>query len=366
MSRIGPGVESAIEAVQALLQRAEQSRTSDVHIHRVGGEYVVDFRLDGLLSRASSHPLELGERMIGRLKYLARLKTYQDHLPQEGRICGREAGVASDIRLATYPTINGEKAVLRMLHERSTPGLKDLGFPPVALAVLERFLGGPSGLLLLTGPAGSGKSTTIYACIQHLAALGGRHIVTVEDPVERVIPGVMQTEVNEAAGLTFGKAARHLLRLDPQVFVLGEIRDDETADILVRAALTGHLVIATLHAGSCSGVFDRLCSLASETRSAISAVDLVLNQRLLRLVCNSCKGAGCASCEGTGYRGRVPAVEWVRVTQSVRHDFLTGGMAAVKPEISLEAAVADLVSRGLTTSSESIRVLGRPGGNENP
>src|SRR4029079_6186883 len=176
-----------------------------------------------------------------------------------------------------------------------------------------------SGLLLLTGPAGSGKTTTIYACLRRLAERGGRHIITVEDPAEQIISGVMQTEVNEARGLDFARAARHLLRQDPQALVIGEIRDEETATIAVRAALTGHLVISTLHAGSCQGVFERLLVLCPDHSAVASSVELVLNQRLVRRLCPDCSGQACSSGLPTGFRGRLPIVECLRVTDALRH-----------------------------------------------
>ena len=174
--------------------------------------------------------------------------------------------------------------------------------PAAANAELEKFLRQTTGLLLLTGPAGSGKTTTIYACLRHLAELGGRHIITVEDPVEQIVPGTMQTEVNEAIGLDFARAARHLLRQDPQVLIIGEIRDEATAQLAVRAGLTGHLVISTLHAGSCQGVFERLLAMCADHSAVASAVELVLNQRLIRKVCSACDGAGCETCLHTGYQ----------------------------------------------------------------
>ena len=173
-------------------------------------------------------PATVAGRVFGRIKYLARLKTYQESMPQDGRIAKEEISAAHDVRVATYPTVTGEKIVLRFFPE-AAQSLAELGYAAAAREVLERFLKSQSGLLLLTGPAGSGKTTTIYACLRYLAESGGRHIITVEDPVEQVLPGIMQTEVNEARGLTFAKAARHLVRQDPQVLVIGEIRDEETA-----------------------------------------------------------------------------------------------------------------------------------------
>src|SRR5208282_2939661 len=167
---------------------------------------------------------------------------------------------------------------------------RELDFPEPVCRELETFLRQTAGLLLLTGPAGSGKTTTIYACLRFLVELGGRHVITVEDPAEQIIPAVMQTEVNEARGLTFAVAARHLLRQDPQVLVIGEIRDEETANIAVRAALTGHLIISTLHAGSCKGVFERLQTMCADRYAVAAVLGLVLNQRLIRRLCAKCDG----------------------------------------------------------------------------
>ena len=215
-----------------------------------------------------------------------------------------------------------------------------------------------AGLLLLTGPAGSGKTTTIYACLRYLLELGGRHIITVEDPVEQIIPGVMQTEINDARGLTFPKAARHLLRQDPQVLVIGEIRDEETANIAVRAALTGHLVITTLHAGSCRGVFERLLVMCPDRFAVASVVGLVLNQRLIRRLCPTCRGDGCESCLRTGYLGRAPLSEWVKPDEPLREQLRSHDTAMIAPSVSLETAGRALVERGITNDAELRRVLG--------
>jgi type II secretory ATPase GspE/PulE/Tfp pilus assembly ATPase PilB-like protein len=212
--------------------------------------------------------------------------------------------------------------------------------------------------MLLTGPAGSGKTTTIYACLAHLAAASGRHIITIEDPVEQLIPGVMQTEVNEARGLDFARAARHVLRQDPQVLVIGEIRDEATAGIAVRAALTGHLVISTLHAGSCRGVFERLSTLCADASAVASCAELVLNQRLLRQLCSRCGGQGCEACLRTGYRGRIAAVEWLRVGDRVRTGIRTRDFNALAPVETLQASAQALVRSGRTRQEELERVLG--------
>jgi type II secretory ATPase GspE/PulE/Tfp pilus assembly ATPase PilB-like protein len=349
---------SAPKILEELICRAEAAGASDIHLQMSGQAAQVSFRLDGVMTPTSELPAEVADRVFGRIKFLAKLKTYQDSLPQDGRIDKGEVGAQSDIRVATYPTVTGEKIVLRLFTSANAPALGGLKLPAEVREELERFLRRSVGLLLLTGPAGSGKTTTIYGCLRFLADLGGRHVITVEDPVEQIIPGIMQTEVNEARGLTFAKAARHLLRQDPQVLVIGEIRDEETANLAVRAALTGHQVISTLHAGSCQGVFERLLAICADKYAVTSAVDLVLNQRLLRRVCEKCQGAGCEACLQTGYHGRVPVVEWMRIDENLRSQLRSQGPAALKPPILLEARARDLWRQGVTTEAEFCRIFG--------
>jgi type II secretory ATPase GspE/PulE/Tfp pilus assembly ATPase PilB-like protein len=349
---------SAPETLERLVQSAERAGASDIHLQVRGGTAEVSFRLDGLLAPVATLAANLAERVFGRIKYLARLKTYQDSLPQDGRIDAADIKSRNDLRVATYPTVTGEKIVLRLFQTSVVRGLGELGLPEQAWAELENFLRQPAGLLLLTGPAGSGKTTTIYACLRQLAEGGGRHIITVEDPVEQIIPGVMQTEVSEPRGLDFAKAARHLLRQDPQVLVIGEIRDEETANIAVRAALTGHQVIATLHAGSCRGVFERLLVLCRDHSAVASAVELVLNQRLIRRVCARCKGAGCEACLRTGYQGRVPLVEWLRLSDASRDAVRRHDLAHLQPQHTFADQARQLIGTGASTESEQRRLFG--------
>ncbi len=348
----------APEIVEQLLHQAQRAGASDIHLHTSEAGVAVAFRMDGLMTPIAQFPAEVAERIFGRIKFLARLKTYQESLPQDGRIDKHLVHAASDIRVATYPTVTGEKIVLRLFSTGAVTGLSDLAFPADAVSELERFLRQNSGLLLLTGPAGSGKTTTIYACLRHLAASGGRHIITIEDPVEQVVPGVMQTEVCEARGLDFAKAARHLLRQDPQALVIGEVRDEETACIAVRAALTGHLVISTLHAGSCQGVFERLLVLCPDRSAIASAIELVLNQRLMRALCSRCKGEGCPVCLQTGYKGRLPLVEWLRVEEPLRAQIRSREIRAVAPHRTLEESARDVLRGGLSNQTEYRRVFG--------
>jgi general secretion pathway protein E len=349
---------SAPRIVEDLIQRAERAAASDVHLQMEADGASVSFRLDGMMTPATKISGDIAERVFGRIKFLARLKTYQDSTPQDGRIDQRSVNARSDIRVATYPTVTGEKIVLRLFNPLAAKGIDELEFPAAAAMELESFLRQPAGLLLLTGPAGSGKTTTIYACLRCLAQAGGRHIITIEDPAEQIVPGVMQTEVNEAQGLDFARAARHLLRQDPQVIVIGEIRDEETANIAVRAALTGHLVISTLHAGSCKGVLERLFVLCPDHSAIAASVELVLNQRLLRKLCRQCGGSGCGACLQTGYQGRVPAVEWLRVAETVRAKIRTHELQTVAPQPTLEESARALVQKGITNELELRRVIG--------
>jgi type II secretory ATPase GspE/PulE/Tfp pilus assembly ATPase PilB-like protein len=350
---------NAPKIFEELVRRAEAARASDIHLHMHGGAASVAFRLDGVLTPVEELSADVAERVFGRIKYLARLKTYQESLPQDGRIEKAEVGSHEDIRVATYPTVTGEKIVLRLFSAAEAKNLDELGLAPRVVEELRRFLAGTSGLLLLTGPAGSGKTTTIYACLRQLAAAGGRHIITVEDPVEQVLPGIMQTEVNEARGLDFAKAARHLLRQDPQALVLGEIRDDETANLGVRAALTGHLVISTLHAGSCKGVVERLMVMCADKYAVVSALSLIVNQRLLRKVCANCGGRGCERCLQTGYAGRAAVAEFVSLDEAVRGRLRESGPSVIEPRPTLAEAALQLVAEGKTTQAEFQRLFGQ-------
>ena len=349
---------AAPEVLEKLVRLAERAGASDIHLQMRGKMAEVGFRLDGIVTPGRELPVEIAERVFGRIKFLARLKTYQESLPQDGRISRAELKSKNDIRVATYPTVTGEKIVLRLFNSTSIKALDEIEFPGNARIELENFLRQTSGLLLLTGPAGSGKTTTIYACLRHLAELGGRHIITVEDPVEQIVSGTMQTEINEAIGLDFAKAARHLLRQDPQVLIIGEIRDEATAQLAVRAGLTGHLVISTLHAGSCRGVFERLLAMCTDHSAVASAVELVLNQRLIRKVCAACDGSGCETCLHTGYQGRVPLVEWLRVDEKMREQVRRCELSAIVPMQTLEASARSLVNQGVTNETEFKRIFG--------
>lgn len=345
-------------AVAHLLAEAHAAEASDLHLQSSNSGIEVHWRVDGVLHPRPGFEAPLAGRVIGRIKYLARLRTFQDALPQDGRISATDAGLPQDVRVSTYPTVTGEKVVLRLFRGGAATPLTELGLPLPTLSAIQRALAQPTGLILLTGPAGSGKSTTALSALRELAREGGLHIVSIEDPVEILVPGIMQTEVNEARGLTFAQAVRHLLRQDPQVLHIGEIRDEETANLAVRAALTGHLILSTLHAGSCRGVLERLRLLVPDAFAVAASLRLILNQRLIRRQCRACSGAGCSACAGTGYRGRVPLVEHLSITDDLRPALRQGNLEPFHPETTLTEAAAAAVQSGLTNPSEIRRILG--------
>jgi general secretion pathway protein E len=358
--------DRAVRAVDLVLAEADRRAASDVHFEPTADRLEVRFRVDGVLRTAATLPRDLAPNVVARLKVLADLLTYRLDVPQEGSI-RRAAGGGADRRVSTFPTVHGEKAVVRVFD--SAAGLLDLaqlGLPPDTLAALSRLLTERTGAILLTGPSGSGKTTTIYACLRELARDGaGRHVVTIEDPVERVVEGVTQSQARPGTDFDFARGLRSLLRQDPEVIMVGEVRDRETAAVAAEAALTGHLVFSTLHAGSACGVVGRLLEMGVEPYLLTSAVKGILNQRLLRRVCDACGGAGCDACGGTGYRGRLLVAELLNPDADFRRAVLAradaealervaaaGGWRTIRAE-ALAAAAA-----GRTTAAEIDRVLG--------
>ncbi len=357
-------------AADALLAAARGSGASDVHLDPESDGLAVLYRVDGVLLPAGRVAADVAPRLVARLKVLAELPTYVTDLPQEGRIRdGR--GPGGEWRLATFPTVRGERAVLRAFGPaRAVRPLGDLGLPADVAAALADYARHPRGALVLCGPAGSGKTTTIYAL---LAAIrdSGRHVLTLEDPVECEVPGVTQTQVAPAQGLTFARGLRSLLRQDPDVLMVGEVRDRETAAVAVEAALTGHPLVTTVHGDSAPGALARLLDLDVEPASLTSAVVGVVSQRLLRRACRRCRGPACPTCGGTGYRGRLAVADWVGMSAPLRKTLLAGAdepaLAAAAAEAGsrgLDARAADLVAAGETTTDETERVLGRRAGGE--
>ncbi len=342
------------EIVGTLIEQAHRLASSDIHIQITEGKAEVFFRVDGVLQKVKVFENQNADRIGNRIIYMAGLKTYQSDLPQEGRITGEEAGIEGDIRVSCYPTVDGLRIALRLLDDNGELiSLDKLALPETVISDITRFLGKPDGTLLLTGPSGSGKTTTIYSCLKQLQGNGNRHIVTIEDPVECRIAGIMQTQVRREQGLDFPEALRRLLRQDPEIIVIGEIRDPETAKIAFQAALTGHKVISTVHAGSSGEVIMRLLEIGLEPAVIASSLDLIVAQRLLRKVCGSCGGEGCDSCAQTGYRGRIPAAESLMADEDVR--------ALIRNNPDEKGIRSFLESRGFRTIADSADSLREQG-----
>jgi type II secretory ATPase GspE/PulE/Tfp pilus assembly ATPase PilB-like protein len=356
----GEGPKRVVAAVDAILDAAATASASDVHFEPNADALAVRFRIDGVITPMAKLPKAIAANVIARLKVLAELLTYRLDIPQEGgaRHAGRE------LRISTFPTIHGEKAVVRFFANGVTQPLAQLGFDSTLLEALKSLLVERTGAIFVTGPSGSGKTTTIYGCLEAIRdTQPGRQIVTVEDPVERAIVGIVQSQVRPGGEFDFACGLRSLLRQDPEVIAIGEIRDRDTAEIASQAALTGHLVMSTLHAGSAAGVVSRLLEMGVEPYLLTSGVIGILNQRLLRRTCTECRGTGCDACHYTGHRGRFPLAELLIPDAAFRTQVLaradTSALAAVAPMIgSLATAARKAIAEGLTTSHEVRRVLG--------
>ncbi len=359
---------SAPAVVERLLALAGESGASDLHLDPTEAGIEIKLRRDGVLTLQEVLPAEIGTQLVGRLKALASLLAYRTDVPQEGRIPAERSGIRKEVRVATYPTLLGERVAIRLdAPHGASQSLDGLGLAPDVRQSLERAVDQPSGVLLVTGPSGSGKTTTLYSCLRYLTSKQhGRSIMTVEDPIERRIPGAVQTEVNSAAGLTFARALRSLLRQDPEVLLVGEIRDRETASIALEAGLTGHLVASTIHAGTAPQVFTRLLEMLIEPFVLTTAVRGVLAQRLLRRCCTAAACAPeCPSCHGSGYAGRTLVAEWLPMTAPLRKAVLARGdgeaLAAAAKEseyLTLREQAQRLVAQQITNDEEVERVLG--------
>ena len=376
-----------VKLVNLLLLEALQARASDVHLESYPSGLRVRYRVDGVLQEAPSPSAGLAQAVISRLKIMADLDISERRLPQDGRIRLKLQDRAVDVRVSTLPALHGESVVLRLLDkDRGRIGLEDLGMSGETLGAFRRIIRRPHGIVLSTGPTGSGKTTTLYAAIDHVRT-GTEKILTVEDPVEYELDGVPQVGVNERVGLTFASALRSLLRQDPDVLLVGEIRDPETADIATHAALTGHLVLSTLHTNDAPSALTRLLDLRVPGYLVASTVEGVVAQRLVRRVCTSCAerhppdsdrirafgedvdvdsvavGAGCDDCRGTGFRGRTGIYELFEMDDEIRAEVQSQRgtrhlrvLALKRGMVSLRQDGLRLIREGVTTPEEVLRI----------
>ena len=377
-----------VRLVNLLILEALEARASDVHLEAFTDGLRVRYRIDGVLQPAPSPPANLTAAIISRLKIMADLDIAERRLPQDGRIRLRLQDRAVDVRVATAPTLHGESVVLRLLdRERGRRSLTDMGMGTQVLATFTEVIGRSHGIVLVTGPTGSGKTTTLYGAIEQLRS-GREKILTVEDPVEYELAGVPQVPVNEKAGVTFASALRALLRQDPDILLVGEIRDEETAQVATQAALTGHLVLSTLHTNDAASAVTRLLDLGVAPYLVSSTVEAVLAQRLVRVLCSACReetrpdartlqrvgaldvplgtvwrAVGCAKCRETGYRGRQGIFELLVMSETLReltHARANGErLRACAMQEGMQPLRADglrLVREGVTTLDEILRV----------
>jgi len=371
-----------IRLVNAMIADAIEKRASDIHIEPFEKEFRIRFRVDGVLFSQDTPPRELKAAIISRLKLMAKLNIAERRLPQDGRIKIKILGREVDLRVSTLPTLYGESVVMRLL-DRSTGDFYDLrrlGFDDRMLSRMEHFTSLPHGIFLVTGPTGSGKSTTLYSALKRIN-LPDKKIITIEDPVEYQMDGINQIHVNPQIGLTFAAGLRHIVRQDPDVIMVGEIRDRETADIAIRAALTGHLVFSTLHTNDAPSAITRLVDMGIEPYLITSSLVAVLAQRLVRVVCAGCKqpagtamspegervatvrGAGCAECNGLGYVSRMGIFELMDIDEEIRQLIMKNADASVLTQAARRNGMRNLredgwrkIRDGVTTVAEVMRV----------
>ncbi|MFY8105121.1 MAG: GspE/PulE family protein [Ramlibacter sp.] len=352
-----------IRMLNALLTQAARDGASDIHIEPYERHSSVRFRVDGTLREVVQPNRALHAALISRLKIMAELDIAEKRLPQDGRISLRIGTRAVDVRVSTLPSAHGERAVLRLLDKSGSKlSLQAVGMTGETLRRFEALITQPHGIILVTGPTGSGKTTTLYAALSRLDADAG-NIMTVEDPIEYDLPGVGQTQVNSRIDLDFAKALRAILRQDPDVIMIGEIRDHETAQIAIQASLTGHLVLATLHTNDAVSAVTRLTDMGVEPFLLSSSLLGVLAQRLVRKLCTTCRGAGCEDCGRTGYHGRTGVFELMTADEALRDLIHNRAAEAQIRETAIAAGMtlmqADgerLVREGLTSREELLRV----------
>ncbi|MCE5321926.1 GspE/PulE family protein [bacterium] len=384
------GGAPVVRLVNAMIARAIAERASDIHIEPEAGRVRVRLRVDGILHEVMNVPKDLQSPVISRIKVMAGMDVAERRAPQDGRITLVARPQEYDFRISTYPAVHGENVVIRVLEKSAAQiTLDKLGLRPDVADEFARMTNAPYGMILACGPTGAGKTTSLYAVLNAINS-PERHIITIEDPVEYQLAGVVQANVNRKAGLTFATGLRTMVRQDPDVILVGEIRDSETAEIAVEAALTGHLVLSTLHANDSSGAAARLIDMGVEPFLVASSVVGLLSQRLVRTICPRCaspfvindellaqlkletstaelagamKGAGCEQCGRTGYKGRVGIYELLKMDDDIRSAIISRSSAAAIRQIAMKKGMRTLredalekVKAGVTTIEEVMRV----------
>ena len=383
------GDSPAVKLIAILIEQACQSGASDIHIEPQNRVVRIRFRIDGQLRDIMSPDIEILPSIVSRIKVMAGLNIAEKRLPQDGRISYLVDGKEADLRISILPAIHGEKVVIRVINKDTFDFPKEkLGFLPENLQLFNSVLKNPHGVLLVTGPTGSGKTTTLYTAVKELNS-PEVNIVTVEDPVESPIEGITQVAVNVKAGLDFAASLRSILRQDPDIILIGEIRDSETAEIAIRSAITGHLVLSTLHTNDAPSSIIRLIDMGIQPFLAASSLVGVIAQRLVRRICPNCstayipsddekeflnldksdstaklyKGRGCELCRGTGYKGRLAVHEVMKVGSEIRQAIYNGESSDVLRDIAVKNGMITirentkrLVLKGITTFDEMLRI----------
>ncbi|MFP6583086.1 MAG: GspE/PulE family protein [Candidatus Hydrogenedentota bacterium] len=381
---LAQGDNGVVEAVHLMLAQAVLHRASDLYCEPWKDGLVIRLRLDGVLHNVARLDQSHQERLIARIKVMANMVTYEKGMPQDGHIEFGQQQLNASMRVSIYPTIYGEKAVIRILDSgNSFPGLDELGFADDVRSGLRSWTARPQGTLLLTGPSASGKTTTIYALLREILdnPKRSRHIVTIEDPVEYRLDGITQSQIQPAQDFTYDVALRAVLRQDPDVLMVGEIRDSETAHAAIKAGLTGHLVVSTIHSSSASGVFSRLLDMGVEPYLLASSITGVLSQRLVRNVCTHCatphipdskqltrfglknarpgfvRGMGCEHCQGIGYDKRSALGEWLSMTPALSESVLQRCPTHLIEQTAIDSGMKTLLKHGLDRVSDGTTTL---------
>jgi len=376
-----------IRAVNQILARAVDARASDIHIEPAASRLVLRYRIDGAMQEVEAPPLRLRDAVVSRIKIMARLNIAERRLPQDGRMSASVRGTEIDFRVSTLPTVHGESVVIRVLdRDQVALDFGALGFDDIALAELNRILALPFGILLVTGPTGSGKTTTLYAALKKLNT-PARKLMTIEDPVEYQLDGVNQVQVQPQIGLTFAWALRSFLRQNPNIVMVGEIRDLETAQVAVQVALTGHMILSTLHTNDAATGVTRLLDMGVEDYLIVSTVNAILAQRLVRTLCTACRepyevsvelgarlglsldapcvffrpglftAGACAACAGTGFRGRTTILEILPMTDAIRRLVLDRAAAGDIRAAAVAGGMRTMLAHGLAKAAAGMTTI---------